>query len=228
MLTIVHRMCCVFRKPGRSLILLYFHSSIIINSFVICAITQGGGVGFYFKNNLRFKILPDKSIFINRVFESIFAKVWINNNKKVVIGNIYRPSVNHPTLSSSQQFDQFFELFSNLLNDFAASNTQVIIVGDFNLNALKYNLVNQVTEYIDLLFSFGFLQLIMKPTRCTPHSASLIDHVLTNTKSDLFETAILTSDISDHFPIIFFSKICSPGSLARQPGSLARARIIGK
>ena len=85
----------------------------------------------------------------------------------------------------------------------------MIIVGDFNLNALKYNLVNQVTEYIDLLFSFGFLQLIMKPTRCTPHSASLIDHVLTNTKSDLFETAILTSDISDNFPIIFFSKICS-------------------
>ena len=170
---------------------------------------QGGGVGFYFKNNLRFKILTEKSIFIDRVFESIFAEVWINNNKKVVIGNVYRPSVNHPTLSSSQQFDQFFEMFSNLLNDFSCSNTQVIIVGDFNLDALKYNLVNQVTEYIDLLFSYGFLQLIMKPTRCTPHSASLIDHVLTNTKSDVFETAILTSDISDHFPFIFFSKICS-------------------
>ena len=27
--------------------------------------TQGGGVGFYFKNNLRYKILPDKSIFID-------------------------------------------------------------------------------------------------------------------------------------------------------------------
>ena len=49
----------------------------------------------------------------------------------------------------------------------------------------------------------------MKPTRCTPHSASLIDHVLTNTKSDVFETAILTSDISDHFPFIFFSTISS-------------------
>ena len=170
---------------------------------------QGGGVGFYFKNSLRFKILTEKSIFIDRVFESIFAEVWINNNKKVVIGNVYHPSVNHPTLSSSQQFDQFFEMFSNLLNDFSCSNTQVIIVGDFNLDALKYNLVNQVTEYIDLLFSYGFLQLIMKPTRCTPHSASLIDHVLTNTKSDVFETAILTSDISDHFPFIFFSKICS-------------------
>ena len=171
--------------------------------------TQGGGVGFYFKNNFRYKILTEKSIFIDKVFESIFAEIWTNNNKKIIIGNIYRPSVNHPTLSSSQQFDQFFELFSNLLNDLACSNSQVILVGDFNLDALKYNLVNQVTEYIDLLFSYGFLQLIMKPTRCTPHSASLIDHVLTNSKADIFESAILTSNISDHFPIIFFSEISS-------------------
>ena len=184
--------------------------------------------GFTSKIILDIKYSQTKAFLLTEFLNPFLPRYGSIIIKKVVVGNIYRPSVNHPTLSSSQQFDQFFELFSNLLNDFAASNTQVIIVGDFNLNALKYNLVNQVTEYIDLLFSFGFLQLIMKPTRCTPHSASLIDHVLTNTKSDLFETAILTSDISDHFPIIFFSKICSPGSLARQPGSLARAGIIGK
>ena len=171
--------------------------------------TQGGGVGLYFKNNLRFNILNDKSIFIDRVFESIFAEVWVNN-KRIVIGNIYRPSVNHPTLSSSQQFEQFFDLLSNLLNDFAASNTQVILFGDFNLDVLKYNIVHQVTDYIDLLFSFGFLQLIMKPTRCTLNSATLIDHVVTNTKSDIFETIILTAKISDHFPIVFVSNVCTP------------------
>ena len=44
-------------------------------------LTQGGGVGMYFKNNLRYKILPEKSIFIDRVFESIFAEVWINKKK---------------------------------------------------------------------------------------------------------------------------------------------------
>ena len=171
-------------------------------------LTQGGGVGMYFKNNLRYKILPEKSIFIDRVFESIFAEVWINK-KKVIVGNIYRPAVNHPTLSSSQQFDQFFDLLSNILNDFSNSNTQVILFGDFNLDVLKYNIIHQVTEYIDLLFSFGFLQLVMKPTRCTAQSATLIDHVVTNSKSDIFETAILTSKISDHFPIVFFSSVCT-------------------
>ena len=117
--------------------------------------------------------------------------------------------MNHPTLLSSQQFDQFFDLLSNILNDFSNSNTQVIIFGDFNLDVLKYNIIHQVTEYIDLLFSFGFLQLVMKPTRCTAQSATLIDHVVTNSKSDVFETSILTSKISDHFPIIFFSSVCA-------------------
>ena len=52
--------------------------------------------------------------------------------------------------------------------------------------SLKYNIITQVTEYIDLLFSYGFLQLIMKPTRCTSHSATLIDHVVSNSKADFF------------------------------------------
>ena len=126
--------------------------------------------------------------------------------KKFIIGNIYRPSVNHPTLSSSEQFVQFIELLTNLLSDFSDINTQVILFGDFNLDALKYNIITQVTEYIDLLFSYGFLQLIMKPTRCTSHSATLIDHVVSNSKADFFESIILTTKISDHFPIIYFCK----------------------
>ena len=168
--------------------------------------TQGGGVGIYIKKNIKYNILRDKSIFIDRIFESLFIEVWIHKNKKIIIGNIYRPSVNHPTLSSSEQFVQFIELLTNLLSDFSDINTQVILFGDFNLDALKYNIITQVTEYIDLLFSYGFLQLIMKPTRCTSHSATLIDHVVSNSKADFFESIILTTKISDHFPVIYFCK----------------------
>ena len=109
--------------------------------------TQGGGVGIYNKN-LKFNILHEKCIFIDGIFESLFIEVWIHKNKKIIIGNIYRPSVNHPTLSSSEQFTQFIELLTNLLSDFSDINTQVILFGDFNLDALKYNIINQVTEYI--------------------------------------------------------------------------------
>ncbi len=46
----------------------------------------------------------------------------------------------------------------------------------------------------------------MKPSRCTPYTASLIDHIVTNSRASVFETAILVSKLSDHFPIVFFIK----------------------
>ena len=70
-----------------------------------------GVLAFISKKNLKFNILNDKSIFVDRVFESVFAEVWLKKNKKIIVGNIYRPSVNHPTLSSSEQFLQTIPQF---------------------------------------------------------------------------------------------------------------------
>jgi hypothetical protein len=53
-------------------------------------------------------------------------------------------------------------------------------------------------------FSFGLLQILTKPTRCTDNSASLIDHIITNCLTDCFKTVILTTKVSDHFAIIHF------------------------
>ena len=47
--------------------------------------------------------------------------------QKIIIGSIYRPAVNHPTLSSSEQFLQFFELLTNLLDDFSDKNIPVYL-----------------------------------------------------------------------------------------------------
>jgi exonuclease III len=164
---------------------------------------QGGGVGVYIKKGLRYNVLHDKSIFIDRVLESIFVEVWTTPHKKIIVGSVYRPNVNHPTLSSSQQFDQFFELFTNLMDDLTNLNVPIFLFGDFNLDLLRYNIVKQVTEYADLLFSYGCIQVVMKPTRCTPSSATLLDHLITNHHANTFETVILTSKISDHYPFIY-------------------------
>ena len=48
------------------------------------------------------------------------------------------------------------------------------------------------------------LQIVSKPTRCTNSSATLIDHVITNSVSDLYDTIILISQLSDHFPVLHF------------------------
>ena len=43
---------------------------------------RGGGVGMYIKENLSFKILSKFSIFVERIFESVFIEVSLTNGKK--------------------------------------------------------------------------------------------------------------------------------------------------
>ena len=45
------------------------------------------------------------------------------------------------------------------------------------------------------------MQIVTKPTRCSLTSATLIDHIITNVSNGSFETNIVISHISDHFPL---------------------------
>ena len=50
--------------------------------------------------------------------------------------------------------------------------------------------------------------LINKPTRVTRHSGNAIDHFITNSVTDEndFKSAIIKTDLSDHFLIVFAIK----------------------
>jgi hypothetical protein len=41
---------------------------------------QGGGVGLYIKDVYKFKILETHSIFVDRIFESLFIEIRSNNS----------------------------------------------------------------------------------------------------------------------------------------------------
>ena len=90
---------------------------------------------------------------------------------------------------------------NNNLLDSLCNVPNLILLGDLNLDALLYHENPGVQTYIDSLFSYGLLQLVCKPTRCNDNSATLIDHALTNVKSPIYSISILTSRISDHFPV---------------------------
>ena len=48
------------------------------------------------------------------------------------------------------------------------------------------------------------IPIIIKPIRFTNKTAIAIDHILTNSYTEtIFKTAILKSDVSNHFPICF-------------------------
>ena len=58
------------------------------------------------------------------------------------------------------------------------------------------------------MFRYNMISLTNKPTRVTKHSANAIDHIITNsvTGRNDFKSAIIKTNLSDHFPIVFAIK----------------------
>ena len=61
--------------------------------------TQGGGVGIYLKNGISYKPIPTLSTFIDKLFESLFIEITLNNGKKFTIASIYRSNTQYSNLS---------------------------------------------------------------------------------------------------------------------------------
>jgi len=160
--------------------------------------SQGGGVGIYIKTGLNFTPDPVLSVFHERIYESLVGTVDLGKNKKILVGSAYRPG----TPYISNQNELFFDLFANQIDNLSTKKCPVFVMGDFNIDLLRYGHDSAASEYIDLLFSSGFIQTIIMPTRCSNFSATLIDHCLTNLKCSTYCSRILTSNISDHFPIL--------------------------
>ena len=71
----------------------------------------------------------------------------------------------------------------------------MIITGDTNTDALKFNSNSQYTEYFDNLLNSGLLPLITLPTHFGTRNGSIIDHIYVKTDID---TANIYSGISLH------------------------------
>ena len=168
--------------------------------------TQGGGVGIFVKTKFKFNLLAEKSIFVDRIFETITIEVFLNPKQKIIVSSIYRPGSKHPLFNASEQFSQFFDIFSNFCETLSANNSKLYLLGDLNLDVLKYSVCPNVTSYVDLLFSYGLLQIVTKPTRCTHQSATLIDHIITNNSDTDLTSLVVTTFMSDHFPVFHLMK----------------------
>ncbi|CAH3160985.1 unnamed protein product, partial [Porites evermanni] len=73
-----------------------------------------------------------------------------------------------------------------------------ILMGDTNINTLTKTSVSK--EYINLIQSEGFSQLIFEATRITENSQSCIDHIFTNISTSC-SSGSLAVEIADHLPV---------------------------
>ena len=117
----------------------------------------------------------------------------LNKSESLAVGSVYR----HPTTDMKR----FEDAFVHVIKRFKA-NQNYIILGDFNINYDKKASSQNVNDYANHISSIGCLQLIDKPTRTTPTSSTIIDHIYVNTAlTGQVLPIILYDDISDHLPL---------------------------
>ena len=159
---------------------------------------RGGGVGLLVQKHYKVVRLFDNISFKERICESVCIKCTYNNFKFVCL-NTYRP----PN-QSSEELEEFFEMYLELLDRISALNLPFFVVGDINLDLFKINENNsQSMRLLESLNFNGILNTITKATRITKNTSTLIDIFgVGNLIPNLMLSGVLTSQISDHLMLI--------------------------
>jgi exonuclease III len=140
---------------------------------------RGGGVGFFVKEYLNMQILEEKSLFENKIMESLTIKISYPDNRKVILSSVYRSNGIIHNVTPFQQMDRFLDKFSNLLSLVKESKVEAYICMDSNIDLLKLHIPTHA-NFLNLIFKKSFLPAIEKATRCQNESKTLIDQILFN------------------------------------------------
>ena len=136
---------------------------------------------------------------MNHTLESVFIESILPKRKKL--------SRRHNNRPPSSDHNTFLLEIQQLLSNPILQNKHCLLMGDFNVDLLKWNEENFAQDFFFYsLLSHSFIALITRPTRLSSHSCTLIDNIFSNVDKET-ESGIILSDISDHCPI--FAKIMS-------------------
>ena len=115
-------------------------------------------------------------------------------SRNKIIGVIYRPNT-----QPRADMDVFSVTLYEIMDMINMENNFAIMIGDFNIDLLKYNIHDKTNEYVDNIFTRGFVPQITKPTRISSTSATLIDHMYSNDMQLVHTSGIIITDVADHF-----------------------------
>ena len=117
--------------------------------------------------------------------ECLCLEISTKTSKNLILSLNYRPPNGDSTL--------FEKHMKSILSKNEATKKEVILIGDFNINLLDFDKNKRVQSFVNLMFRFGMIPTINKPTRVTRYTATAIDHAFTNTIMDNIEinTAIV-------------------------------------
>ena len=118
---------------------------------------------------------------------------------------MYRPS--------SGDFDTFNEKFESFLGAISNKKDYCILAGDYNVNLLNNEIHAETSQFLNNIYAWLYLPVIIRPIRFTETSATIIDNIFTNIPNESALTGILIADISDHLPIFYISKLSMPDNV---------------
>jgi len=148
---------------------------------------SSGGVGMYINNSLNYTILEKKTC---EAYQSMWIEIQQKNKKNIICGIIYRQH-NNP--------NDFLSYFNQKIEEYSTSGKLLYVLGDFNIDLLKFETCNFSKDFVLSLQSCYLFPTIDKPTRVYNNSATLIDNIFTNSIEYGLISGNIISDISDHY-----------------------------
>ena len=79
-------------------------------------------------------------------------------------------------------------------------------ISRFSYVIMKISRHDKTKYFIESMLTTGYLPVITKPTRITDHTATLLDHIYSNSKSLNYQSGIIITDIADHFGTFYVSR----------------------
>ena len=153
---------------------------------IIMHAKRGGGIAAYIRDDITYRILT-----FDVAVEQISLILTKNNRDMCVACAIYR--------RHQQSVTEFLENLDSMMENFSVKRVPTYILGDFNINTLAITVNTE--NYNNTISNNGFKHLITDPTRVTETSTTCIDHILTNSTSNV-EGKCVASHIADHYPVV--------------------------
>ena len=156
---------------------------------------NGGGVALFIRDNIAFNPRPDLAV---DGLEATWVELLPPKTKGILVCSMYRPPNDGNFLTNLESALSKVD-----------PGTELYILGDTNINSTETGSI-LFGKYKEVLDSFGLDQLIKEPTRITPSTSSVIDHVLTNASELIQSSGVIGGGFSDHF-LTFCSRRCIKG-----------------
>ncbi len=151
---------------------------------------KGSGLAIYIRNQIQFQRIGYLSV-RNKYFESLGGKF------KCDIGDFYLITIYRYNENCTDEFHNYF--FDKLLEN--VIDKPCIILGDFNLDTMKYKDSLQVQNLVDNFITYGFSPLISKATNFFKSASTGIDQIWCNTLSHNTFSGVINDSTSSHAPI---------------------------